>query len=104
MVDYSKLQMREIISMIQHTFPDTPPALIMRIANDALKKAANKYRLVVKRKYINSEEDNAWYDISDLGGGAGISKIQSVAYMNSDGEHVRIKRIVGQIKLVQGAD
>ena len=104
MVDYSTLQMSEIISMIQHTFPDAPPALIMRIANDGLKKAANKYRLVVKRKYINSEKDVGDYDIGDLGGGAGISRIQGVAFMNSDGEYVRIKRLVGRPKLAQGAD
>lgn len=103
MVDYSELQMREIISMVQNTFSNAQPALIMRIANDGLKKAANKYKLTVKRKYINSIEDEAYYDISDLGGGAGVSKIQAVAFMNSDGEHVRIKRIIGQIKLAEGA-
>jgi len=103
MVDYSELQMREIISMIQDTFPNAQPALIMRIANDGLKKAGNKYRLAIKRKTINSVEDQALYDISDLGGGAGVSKIQGVAYMNSDGEHVRIKRLIGRVKLAEGA-
>jgi len=103
MVDYSKLQMREIISIVQDTFPDAQPALIMRVANEALKKAANKYRLTIKRKFIDSVEDQALYDISDLGAGAGISRIQGVAYMNSDGEYVRIKRLVGRVKLAEGA-
>lgn len=100
-VDYSELQMREIISMVQDTFPDAKPAALMRIANEALKKAANKYKLTVKHKLINSKEDVAYYDISDLGGGAGISKIKGIGFMNSDGEHVRIKRAVGQIKLIE---
>lgn len=102
MVDYSTLQMREIISIVQNTFPDASPPLIMRIANEAMKKAANKYRLVVKRKLINSVEDRGDYDIGDLGGGAGVSRIQGVAFMNSNGEHVRIQRIVGRVKLAEG--
>ena len=98
MPDYNKLQVREVISIVLQTYPDAAPAYIMRLINDVYKEAANRYKMGTRQKKINAKEDVAWYSLKDLDG----TKITSVAFMNTDGEYVRIKRLLGDQKVIRG--
>ena len=97
MPDYNTLQVREVISIVQQTYPSAAPAYIMRLINDVYKESANRYKMGTKQKKINAVEDKAWYDLRDLDG----TKINAVAFMNSDGEYVRIKRVLGDQKVIR---
>lgn len=97
MVDYNKLQIREVISIVLQSYPDAAPAYIMRLINDVYKESANRYKMGTKWKRINAVEDQAWYNLKDLDG----TKITSVAFMNSDGEYVRIKRLLSDQKVIR---
>lgn len=97
MPDYNKLQVREVISIVLQTFPNAPPAYIMRLINDVYKESANRYKMGTKQKKINAVKDQAWYSLKDLDG----TKITSVAFMNGDGEYVRIQRLLPETKVIR---
>lgn len=97
MPDYNRLQVREVISIVLQAYPNAAPAYIMRLINDAYKESANRYKMGTKQKKINAVEDQAWYNLKDLDG----TKITAVAFMNSDGEYVRIKRLLDDQKVIR---
>jgi hypothetical protein len=52
------------------------------------------YRTKVEYAKASSVADQMWYDLSDVGSGIEINKVFRVDFMDSDGNYIKIPRLI----------
>ena len=88
-----RVTVKEIISRVRLVFPDAPEKYIMSLINDALLEAG-MYRTKVEYAKASSVADQMWYDLSDVGSGIEINKVFRVDFMDSDGNYIKVPRLL----------
>lgn len=89
-----RLKVQQIISRVKLIFGDAPDAYIMNLINDAQVEASNT-DVKKKRTAINSVKNQRYYGIDDADASlSDVNKIYRVDFMNSDGEYIKIPRLI----------
>ena len=88
-----RLTVKQIISRIRQVFPDAPEQYIMTLINDGLIEAG-MYRTKVEYAKASSVADQMFYDLSDTGSGIEVNKVFRVDFMDSDGNYIKIPRLI----------
>lgn len=88
-----RLTVKQIISRIRQVFPNAPEQYIMTLINDALIEAG-MYRTKVEYAKASSVADQMFYDLSDTGSGIEVNKVFRVDFMDSDGNYIKIPRLI----------
>ena len=88
-----RLTVKQIISRIRQIFPNAPEQYIMTLINDGLIEAG-MYRTKVEYAKASSVADQMFYDLSDTGYGIEVNKVFRVDFMDSDGNYIKIPRLI----------
>tara|TARA_R100000664_G_scaffold34028_2_gene53531 strand:+ start:338 stop:646 length:309 start_codon:yes stop_codon:yes gene_type:complete len=88
-----RLTVKQIISRIRQVFPNAPEQYIMTLINDGLIEAG-MYRTKVEYAKASSVADQMFYDLSDTGSGIEVNKVFRVDFMDSDGNYIKIPRLI----------
>tara|TARA_Y100000114_G_scaffold155056_1_gene178371 strand:- start:3073 stop:3381 length:309 start_codon:yes stop_codon:yes gene_type:complete len=88
-----RLTVKQIISRIRQIFPNAPEQYIMTLINDGLIEAG-MYRTKVEYAKASSVADQMFYDLSDTGSGIEVNKVFRVDFMDSDGNYIKIPRLI----------
>ena len=88
-----RLTVKQIISRIRQIFPNAPEQYIMTLINDGLIEAG-MYRAKVEYAKASSVADQMFYDLSDTGSGIEVNKVFRVDFMDSDGNYIKIPRLI----------
>ena len=88
-----RLTVKNIVSRIRQTFPEAPDNYLYNLINDALLEAG-LYRTKVEYAKASSVADQMFYDLSDTGSGIEVNKVFRVDFMDSDGNYIKIPRLI----------
>ena len=98
-----------IISRVRAVFPDAPESYVIMLVNDALVELG-----MYQTKFLNAKlhiyTDQMWYDISDASvdtsdeGYLKLNKLSRVDIMDSDGDYIRIPRLLDKNILLSDSD
>ena len=99
-----------VVSRVRAVFPNAPQNYIIMLINDALVELGMYQTRYVNSK-INIEEDKMWYHIGDTaidGSAVGqylkLNKLSRVDIMDTDGDYIRIPRLLDKNILLSDAD
>ena len=87
------LTVKQIISRVRQVFPSLPEQYIITLINDALLEIG-MYRTKVEYAKATTDADQMWYDLSDSGSGIEVNKVFRVDFMDSDGNYIKIPRLI----------
>ena len=98
------LTVKQIISRVRQVFPDAPEAYIMSLINDALVECG-LYSTKSMSAKINIVAGQTYYDLSDgandsSGNALELNKIYRVDFMDSNGDYIKIPRLLNGEVLV----
>jgi len=89
-----RLTVKEIISRIRMVFPDAPENYLINLINDS-QVEVGVYNTKKKRVQRSTVKDQRYYSIKDTDGTLpDVSKISRIDFMNSDGEYIKIPRLL----------
>ena len=99
-----------IVSRVRAVFPDAPESYVIMLVNDALVELG-----MYQTKFLNAKlhiyTDQMWYDISDASvdssgteGHLKLNKLSRVDIMDSDGDYIRIPRLLDKNILLSDSD
>ena len=89
-----RLTVKEIISRIRMVFPDAPENYLINLINDS-QVEVGVYNTKKKRVQRSTVKDQRYYSIKDIDGTLpDVSKISRIDFMNSDGEYIKIPRLL----------
>ena len=92
------LTVKQIISRVRQVFPDAPETYIISLINDAINELGQYSQKSMSAK-LNIVANQTYYDLSDSARDSsnktmGINKVYRVDVLDSDGEYIRIPRVL----------
>ena len=92
------LTVKQIISRVRQVFPDAPETYIISLINDAINELGQYSQKSMSAK-LNIVANQTYYDLSDSARDSsnqtmGINKVYRVDVLDSDGEYLRIPRVL----------
>ena len=101
------LTAKQIISRIKLVFPDVPDTYIMSLINEALVEMGNYHTKNIQAK-LSTVANQMFYDISDSAKDSSsndleANKIYRVDLMDTDGDYIKIPRLVDRGILLMDA-
>ena len=103
------LTVKQILSRVRQVFPDAPETYVMSLINDGLVELSS-YDTKTAYAKITTAANQMWYDLSDSAYSSSgstykleINKVKKVYLMDSDGDYIKIPRLVDRGILLMDA-